>query len=87
MPYLQVQKPQTDGDSHEMTRRKPGRPRRNGPTKVPITIRLDTDVLNALKLTGPGWQTRVNGVVRNWILNDDEESFRHHDDVNDPPVS
>jgi uncharacterized protein (DUF4415 family) len=55
----------------DMTTRKPGRPRRKGPTKIPITIRLDMDVLRALKLSGPGWQTRVNHLVRNWIL--DEE--------------
>jgi uncharacterized protein (DUF4415 family) len=51
-----------------MTRQKPGRPRRRGPTKVPVTIRLDADVLEALKDTGPGWQTRVNQVIRRWII-------------------
>jgi uncharacterized protein (DUF4415 family) len=62
----------------EMTERKPGRPRQKGPTKVPITIRLDIDVLSALKLSGPGWQTRVNRVVRKWIL--DEDSANQHCD-------
>lgn len=57
-----------DGAQLENDPKKPGRPRRTGPTKVPITIRLDMDVLSALKRTGPGWQTRVNRVVRQWIL-------------------
>ncbi|MCV2218888.1 BrnA antitoxin family protein [Thauera sp. Sel9] len=37
------------------------------PTKVPTTIRFDADVLAALKATGPGWQTRVNAAMREWV--------------------
>jgi uncharacterized protein (DUF4415 family) len=33
-------------------------------TKVFTGIRLDADVLAALKATGPGWQTRVNTILR-----------------------
>lgn len=32
--------------------------------KVSTTIRFDADVLMALKATGPGWQTRINDVLR-----------------------
>jgi uncharacterized protein (DUF4415 family) len=35
--------------------------------KVPTTIRFDADALAALKATGPGWQTRVNAAVREWV--------------------
>jgi uncharacterized protein (DUF4415 family) len=70
MNFAGPKDPISEGIS-DMTTRKPGRPRRKGPTKIPITIRLDMDVLRALKLSGPGWQTRVNHLVRNWIL--DEE--------------
>ena len=35
-----------------------------GVTKQPVTLRLDPDVLQALKATGPGWQTRVNEILR-----------------------
>jgi uncharacterized protein (DUF4415 family) len=34
------------------------------PLKKPTTIRLDADVLAALKATGDGWQTRLNEMVR-----------------------
>ena len=34
------------------------------PTKVPTTIRFDSDVLTALKASGRGWQTRVNDAMR-----------------------
>ncbi len=37
------------------------------PTKVPTTIRVDADVLAALKASGKGWQTRVNEALRAWL--------------------
>ena len=36
--------------------------------KVPTTIRLDPDVVDAFKGTGPGWQSRMNGALREWAL-------------------
>jgi len=33
-------------------------------TKVPVKLRLDPDVLEALRATGDGWQTRVNEALR-----------------------
>jgi len=35
--------------------------------KVSTTIRFDQDILDALKASGPGWQTRVNDAVREWL--------------------
>ena len=43
--------------------RRPGRPKVEQP-KVPVTMRVDADVLEALKASGTGWQTRVNQVLR-----------------------
>lgn len=43
-----------------------GRPLKPHP-KISTTIRLDADVLTALKATGPGWQTRVNETMREWL--------------------
>lgn len=46
--------------------RKRGRPM--GSTKVDaktsVHLRLDPDLLAVLKATGPGWQTRVNRILR-----------------------
>ncbi len=39
-----------------------GRPR--GQTKTQVTLRLDTDVLARLRASGPGWQGRVNAVLK-----------------------
>lgn len=36
--------------------------------KVPTTIRFDQDVLDALKASGRGWQTRVNDAMREWLV-------------------
>lgn len=43
--------------------RRPGRPKVEQP-KVPVTMRVDADVLDAIKASGTGWQTRVNAVLR-----------------------
>jgi uncharacterized protein (DUF4415 family) len=34
------------------------------PTKVAVTIRLDRDVVKKFKARGPGWQTRINEVLK-----------------------
>jgi uncharacterized protein (DUF4415 family) len=47
-------------------RRGPGRPKAET-KKVSVTIRLDPDVLAALKAQGPGWQTRVNDLLARWV--------------------
>ncbi|WP_395697921.1 BrnA antitoxin family protein [Methylocella sp.] len=33
------------------------------PAKVPVTIRLDPDLLARLKAQGPGWQTRISRML------------------------
>jgi len=33
-------------------------------TKVPISIRLDADLVDHFRSTGRGWQTRINAVLR-----------------------
>lgn len=50
---------------HQLARMRPmrGRPRLAYP-KVAVTMRVDADVLAALKRSGPGWQTRVNSLLR-----------------------
>jgi uncharacterized protein (DUF4415 family) len=41
----------------------PGRPKAEV-TKEKISVRLDADVLARLREDGPGWQSRINGVLR-----------------------
>ena len=44
-------------------RRGPGRPKAEV-TKEKISVRLDADVLARLREAGPGWQSRINVVLR-----------------------
>ncbi len=32
-----------------------------------LNMRVDADVLDAFKATGPGWQTRINAVLRDAV--------------------
>lgn len=47
----------------EVLRRPRGRPKIERP-KEQITIRLDRDVVEHYRESGPGWQTRMNDVLR-----------------------
>lgn len=39
-----------------------------GPTKEMISIRLDRDLVERLRETGPGWQGRINDTLRKVVL-------------------
>ncbi len=41
-----------------------GRPLLGDAAKVPITVRVDRDVVEIYRGTGPGWQSRINEVLR-----------------------
>ena len=49
----------------EAYRRQRGRPA--GSDKESTTIRFDRDVLTAFRAGGPGWQTRMNAALREWL--------------------
>jgi uncharacterized protein (DUF4415 family) len=42
---------------------KRGRPKLDNP-KRQVTLRLDGDVIDRLRETGPGWQSRINDILR-----------------------
>lgn len=50
----------------QIAARKRGRPvgSTQAVTKEPVKLRLDADVLAALRATGDGWQTRINEMLR-----------------------
>ena len=56
--------PLTDAQLKAM--RPMGRPRIAKP-KAAVTMRLDADVLEALRSSGQGWQTRVNALLRDAV--------------------
>jgi uncharacterized protein (DUF4415 family) len=46
--------------------KKRGRPF-SATTKEQIAIRLDPEVLDAFRKEGPGWQTRINDALKDWL--------------------
>lgn len=42
-----------------------GRP--SGSNKISTTVRFDADILDAFRATGPGWQTRMNAALADWL--------------------
>ena len=63
---------QADPDTHELSDhdfkqlRRVGRPRCDSP-KAQVTVRYDADIIDAFKAGGPGWQTRMNNALREWL--------------------
>lgn len=49
-------------------RRRGERGPQKSPTKVQIAIRLDRDLVEQLRATGRGWQSRVNTALRRSLL-------------------
>jgi uncharacterized protein (DUF4415 family) len=62
-PAAEVMPPEFTA-AHE--RRKRGRQRK--PTKVLVSIRLDRDVVEQLRQSGEGWQSRANDLLRKAVL-------------------
>jgi uncharacterized protein (DUF4415 family) len=46
------------------------------PTKKPVTMRLDSDVIAWLKADGRGYQTKANGLLRHAMLHSTREIKR-----------
>ena len=44
------------------------RGRNRNPVKEQVAIRLDPEVLAAFRADGPGWQTRVNMALKDWLV-------------------
>jgi len=57
-----------------LPKRGPGRPLSDRP-KQQVTLRLDADVIEHFRATGPGWQTRINAALRECL----EPSVRRGD--------
>ena len=53
---------------------KKGIRRMYAPRKKTITLRIDEDILAVLKKDGRGYQTRLNGMLREWL----KESLATH---------
>jgi uncharacterized protein (DUF4415 family) len=52
----------------DLSQFKRGRGKQKTPTKVPVSMRLDDDVLAFYRAHGRGWQTRANAVLRSGMI-------------------
>jgi uncharacterized protein (DUF4415 family) len=52
--------------SFKQTIRRRGRPRKSNP-KVQVSIRYSREVVEYFRATGPGWQTRMDEALKEWI--------------------
>jgi uncharacterized protein (DUF4415 family) len=50
-------------DNGVLVRRGRGRPKVSSP-KQQITLRLDADIIERFRASGPGWQARINEALR-----------------------
>jgi uncharacterized protein (DUF4415 family) len=55
--------PASPADAADIKRRLRGRPRAPAPKHL-VSLRLDSDVVERFRATGPGWQSRINEVLR-----------------------
>jgi uncharacterized protein (DUF4415 family) len=44
------------------------------PTKEPVTVRYSRDVLEYFRSTGPGWQTRIDAALKEWVAQHGQNS-------------
>ena len=51
----------------EMNRRAGVRGPQKAPTKTRVSIRLSPEVVSAFKADGPGWQSRIDAVLKEWV--------------------
>ena len=57
---------EVDPELVEWFRRSRGK--QKGPTKVPVYIRLDADIVEHFRDGGKGWQTRLNDTLREAVI-------------------
>ncbi len=61
--HLARMRPASAADAADIKRRLRGRPRAQTPKHL-VSLRLDPDVVERFRATGPGWQSRINEVLR-----------------------
>lgn len=61
--FLSRMRPISESDAADLTRRVRGRPPLDAPKRL-VSIRLDLEVIERFRATGPGWQSRINELLR-----------------------
>lgn len=61
-------RPTSDAHPQIVARDRRRRGRQQAPTKEHISIRLDADLADYFRSSGPGWQTRLNDTLRQAVF-------------------
>jgi uncharacterized protein (DUF4415 family) len=61
--HLARMRPTSAAEAADLSRRVRGRPPLDAPKRL-VSLRLDQDVIKRFRATGPGWQSRINEVLR-----------------------
>jgi uncharacterized protein (DUF4415 family) len=64
--------PSGEAVPHILERYRRTRGKQKAPTKRQVHIRLDTDVVEHFRSSGPGWQTRLNDALRQAVFGEAE---------------
>ncbi len=67
-PTYEVLPPELVALMREHRRRQGERGAQKAPTKKLVSLRLDQDVIEHAKAEGPGWQTRINAILREALI-------------------
>ncbi len=43
------------------------RGKQKAPTKISVTLRYSPEIVDYFKKTGPGWQSRINDILQEWV--------------------
>jgi uncharacterized protein (DUF4415 family) len=54
------------GDTVIRPAKRPGRPKSETAKKL-VSLRLDPDIVARFRATGPGWQSRINAALREYL--------------------
>ena len=65
-------RPASEAVPHIVERYRCTRGKQKAPTKKHISIRLDADLAEHFRNSGPGWQTRLNDALRRAVFGDSE---------------
>ena len=65
--FAQV-RPATEMHPHLVAEYLRTRGKQKRPTKVLVSLRLERDVVQRLRASGPGWQSRANDMLRKAVL-------------------
>lgn len=65
-------RPASEVVPHIVERYRRTRGKQKAPTKKHVSIRLDADLAEHFRSSGPGWQTRLNDALRQAVFGDSE---------------